>query len=246
MRMAPWQSTLLRLTAVVIFTITTLTPARGQVSDIARRLGLSSQLSDTKINAGLKQALQIGAENSVKLVGRKDGYFGNSAIKILMPHDFQPIEKGLRMIGYGPKVDSFILSMNRSAEAAAPAARTIFVNAITSMTFDDARQILTGGDTAATDYFKRKTTSQLTAAFRPVVSKTMAQNGVTRQYDALVGQAKTLPFVKGQNLDITTYVVGKALDGLFLEVSEEERKIRKDPAKQTTALLKEVFGSVRR
>jgi len=146
------------------------------------------------------------------------------------------------MVGYGPKIDSFVLSMNRSAEAAAPAARKIFVDAITSMSIDDARHILTGSDTAATEYFKQKTTPQLTAAFRPVVDKTMAENGVTKQYNALVGQYKSLPFAKTQNLDITDYVVGKALDGLFYEVGEEEKKIRQDPAKQTTDLLKEVFG----
>ena len=215
----------------------------SQIGDIAKRLGLgTNSLSDSKINAGLKQALQIGAENSVQLVGRKDGYFANAAIKILMPKNLQPLEKGLRMVGYGPKVDDFVLSMNRSAEAAAPAARKIFVDAITSMSFDDARHILTGGDTAATEYFKQKTTPQLTAAFRPVVDKTMADNGVTKQYNSLVGQYKTLPFARKQDLDITNYVVGKALDGLFFELGEEERKIRKDPAKQTTDLLKEVFG----
>jgi hypothetical protein len=215
----------------------------SQIGDIAKRLGLgTNSLSDSKINAGLKQALQIGAENSVQLVGRKDGYFANAAIKILMPKNLQPLEKGLRMVGYGPKVDDFVLSMNRSAEAAAPAARKIFVDAITSMSFDDARHILTGGDTAATEYFKQKTTPQLSAAFRPVVDKTMADNGVTKQYNSLVGQYKALPFARKQDLDITNYVVGKALDGLFFELGEEERKIRKDPAKQTTDLLKEVFG----
>ena len=229
-----------------LFLLTTVVSAQlssSQIGDIAKRLGLGAgSLSDSKINAGLKQALQIGAENSVKLVGRKDGYFSNQAIKILMPKNLQPLEKGLRMIGYGPKIDTLVLSMNRSAEAAAPAARKIFVDAITSMSIDDARHILTGGDTAATEYFKQKTTPQLTTAFRPVVDKTMAENGVTKQYNALVGQYKSLPFAKSQNLDITDYVVGKALDGLFLEVGEEEKKIRKDPAKQTTDLLKEVFG----
>jgi hypothetical protein len=190
----------------------------SQIGDIAKRLGLgTNSLSDSKINAGLKQALQIGAENSVQLVGRKDGYFANAAIKILMPKNLQPLEKGLRMVGYGPKVDDFVLSMNRSAEAAAPAARKIFVDAITSMSFDDARHILTGGDTAATEYFKQKTTPQLSAAFRPVVDKTMADNGVTKQYNSLVGQYKALPFARKQDLDITNYVVGKALNGLFFE-----------------------------
>ena len=208
----------------------------GQVDEIARRLGLGAGLSDSKINAGLKQALQIGAENSVKLVGRPNGYFGNAAIKILMPSNLRSLEKGLRLVGYGPKVDDFVLSMNRAAEAAAPAARKIFVEAITSMSFDDARRILSGGDTAATDYFKGKTTPQLTAAFRP------AKNGVTRQYNALVEQYKAIPFANNQDLDISSYVVTKALGGLFYELGEEERKIRKDPAAQTTSLLREVFG----
>ena len=231
------------LTLLLLSSISLAQVSASQLGDIAKRLGLgSNNLTDSKISAGLKQALQIGAENSVKLVGRKDGYFANNAIKILMPKNLQPLEKGLRMVGYGPKIDSFVLSMNRSAEAAAPAARKIFVDAITSMSIDDARHILTGSDTAATEYFKQKTTPQLTSAFRPVVDKTMAENGVTKQYNALVGQYKSLPFAKTQNLDITDYVVGKALDGLFYEVGEEEKKIRQDPAKQTTDLLKEVFG----
>lgn len=214
----------------------------GQAGEIARRLGLGTELSDSKISSGLKQALQIGAEQSVKLTGRPDGYFGNPDIKILMPSNLRPLEKGLRMLGYGPKVDGFVLSMNRAAEAAAPAARKIFIDAITAMTFDDARRILSGGDTAATDYFKLKTTPQLTAAFRPVVERTMATNGVTQQYEALVAQYKSMPFAKNQDLDISHYVVSKALDGLFFELGREESKIRKDPAAQTTNLLREVFG----
>ena len=233
------------LLAAVFLSLVSLAPAQvtsQQIGDIAKKLGLNAGLSDSKVSAGLKQALQIGAENSVKLTGRTDGYFKNQAIKILMPKSLQPVEKGLRLIGYGPKVDSFVLSMNRSAEAAAPAARKIFVNAITSMSFDDARKILSGGDTAATEYFKAKTTSQLTAAFHPVVEKTMSQNNVTQQYNAMVAQYKQIPFAKNQDLDITHYVVGKALDGLFFELGQVEKKIRQDPARQTTALLKEVFG----
>jgi Protein of unknown function (DUF4197) len=216
--------------------------ANAQVSEIARQLGLGSQLSDTKISSGLKQALQIGADQAVKVTGRPDGYFANQEIKILMPSNLRPLEKGLRMIGYGPKIDDFVLSMNRAAEAAAPAARKIFIDAITAMTINDARGILSGGDTAATNYFKEKTTPQLTSAFRPVVERTMAKNGVTQQYNALAQQYKSIPFAKNQDLDISHYVVSKALDGLFFELGQEERKIRKDPAAQTTNLLKEVFG----
>lgn len=199
-------------------------------------------LSNTQIASGLKEALRVGAENAVKLTGRPNGYFGDQAIKILLPKELRPLDKPLRALGYGPKIDGFVLSMNRAAEAAAPAAKKIFQDAILSMTFDDARRILTGGDTAATDYFKAKTTPQLTIAFRPIVAKTMAQNGVTKQYDQIAAQAQSIPFVKSQNLDITNYVVASALDGLFYELGQEERKIRKDPAAQTTSLLKQVFG----
>lgn len=216
----------------------------SQTDEISRRLGLgnSSGLSDSKVTSGLKEALRVGAENAVKLTGRRDGYFGNEAIKILMPNNLRPVEKGLRAVGYGPKVDGFILSMNRSAEAAAPAAKKIFGDAILSMSFEDARKILSGGDTAATDYFKNKTGSQLTAAFRPVVEKTMNENSVTQQYNALLGQAQSIPFMKSQSLDVTQYVVSKALDGLFYTLGQEEKKIRKDPMARTTSLLKEVFG----
>jgi len=216
----------------------------SQADEIPKRLGVgnASGLSDSKVASGLKEALRVGADNTVKLTGQRDGYFGNAAIKILMPNSLRPVEKGLRAIGYGPKVDGFVLSMNRAAEAAAPAAKKIFGDAILSMSFDDARQILSGGDTAATDYFKSKTSTQLTAAFRPVVEKTMSENSVTQQYKDLLGQAQSIPFMKSQSLDITQYVVSKALDGLFYTLGQEEKKIRKDPVARTTSLLKEVFG----
>ena len=218
--------------------------ASAQVDQISKTLGLENKsgLSDSKIASGLKEALQVGTTNAVKLTGRPDGYFGNAAIKILMPKNLRPLEKGLRAVGYGPKVDAFVLSMNRSAEAAAPAAKKIFIDAILSMSFDDARKILSGGDNAATDYFKEKTSAQLTTAFRPVVEKTMDENSVTKQYNQLAGQAQTIPFMKSPNLNITDYVVSQALNGLFYMVGQEEAKIRKDPAAQTTSLLKQVFG----
>jgi len=226
-----------------VLLLTTM-PALGQIDEISKRLGLGSQstVSDSKIASGLKEALQVGATNAVKLTGRPDGYFGNQAIKILLPKNLRPLETGLRAVGYGPKLDGFVLSMNRAAEAAAPSAKKIFIDAILSMSFDDARKILTGGDTAATDYFKSKTTEQLTAAFRPVVQKTMDQNSVTQQYNRLVGQAQTIPFMKSQGLNITEYVVSQALNGLFYMLGQEESKIRKDPAARTTDLLKQVFG----
>lgn len=232
----------LRVTLTAALLLST-TLAFGQFGEIAKDLGLGqSRLSDSKLASGLKEALRVGTDKSVKLTGRTDGYFANEAIKILMPKNLRPLETGLRAMGYGPKVDDFVLSMNRAAEAAAPAARKIFVDAILAMSFDDARKIFSGGDTAATEYFKSKTTEQLTDAFRPVVEKTMDKNGVTRQYNALVGQYKSIPFARGFDLDINKYVVGKALDGLFYTLAQQEKDIRKNPAARTTSLLKEVFG----
>lgn len=210
----------------------------------ARSLSLRQreQLSNDRIVAGLKEALQVGTGNAVNLTGKVDGYFRNQAIKILMPKQLQTLEKGLRAIGYGSQVDEFVLSMNRAAEKAAPEARKIFVGAIREMSITDARRILTGGDTAATEYFKSKTTDKLTTAFRPVVEKAMNEVGVTRQYKELVGRYQSIPFARSQSLDIDQYVVTKALDGLFYVLGEEERKIRKDPVARVTSLLKDVFG----
>lgn len=197
---------------------------------------------DVKVGAALKQALQVGTENAVKLTGRTDGYFSNKAIKILMPERLRTVEKGLRTAGYGSEVDKLVLSMNRAAERAAPEAKKIFWDAIGKMTIDDAQRILNGTPTAATDYFKDKTSASLTLAFRPIVDRAMDEVGTARQYNELFGQAKAIPFLKTENYDLDRYVVGKALDGLFRVVGDEERKIRSDPAARVTSLMKEVFG----
>ncbi|MBI1766548.1 MAG: DUF4197 domain-containing protein [Acidobacteria bacterium] len=202
-------------------------------------------LSDSKIIAGLKEALEIGTGNAVNLTGRVDGFFKNAAIKILMPKQLNTVEKTLRTVGQSALVDEFVMSMNRAAEKAAPEARKLFVGALKEMSFDDARKILTGNDTAATEYFKGKTTLKLTTAFRPIVSKAMDEVGATRQYKDLIGRLQQIPFVKTQALDIDEYVVVKALDGLFYMVGEEEKKIRKDPVARVTSILKDVFGKKR-
>jgi len=231
------------VTAMMIVLLTAL-PASAQLDQILKGLGIGqkSGLSDVKIGSGLKEALKIGTQNAVNLTGRLDGYFVNQAIKILMPEKLQTMEKGLRAVGLGPQVDEFILSMNRAAERAAPAAKSIFWDAIGEMTFEDARKILAGSDTAATDYFKAKTTDKLTGAFKPSVDQAMNEVGVTRQYKELVGQFQSIPFMKSESLDIDHYVVTKALGGLFYVVGEEEKKIRTNPAARVTDLLKEVFG----
>ncbi len=233
-----------RALALMAMVLLMAAPAWAQLDRILKGLGSGRQtgLSDTKIASGLKEALQIGTENAVKLTGRPDGYFRNKAIKILMPEKLQSLDKGLRLVGYGPQVDEFVLSMNRAAERAAPHAKQIFRDAITEMSFADARAILADHDTAATEYFQAKTTGKLTAAFRPVVEKAMNEVGVTRQYKELVARSRTIPFVKSETFDIDQYVVDKSLDGLFHVMGGEERKIRTNPAARATDLLKEVFA----
>lgn len=199
-------------------------------------------LGDARIAEGLKEALRVGTENAVGLTGRVDGYFANQAIKILMPERLKSLEQGLRLIGQGERVDELVLGMNRAAERAAPAARGIFVDAIGEMSIDDARKVLSGPDTAATDYFKGKTTPRLTAAFQPVVERSMNEVGVARQYKDLLAQAQAIPFFRTEDYDLNRYVVGKSLDGLFHVVGEEERKIRTNPTARTTELLREVFA----
>ncbi len=235
---------IIRMLTIVIVVLLTALPASAQLDRIFKGLGVGQQsgLSDAKIGSGLKEALKVGTENTVNLTGRLDGYFLNQAIKILMPEKLRNLEKGLRTVGYGPQVDEFELSMNRAAEQVAPFAKEIFWDAIGEITFEDARKILSGHETAATDYFKSKTTDKLTAAFRPVVDKAMNEVGVTRQYKELVGRFQSIPFVKSESFDIDHYVVTKALDGLFHVLGEEERKIRTNPTARVTDLLKEVFG----
>ena len=233
-----------RIFVPVLIVCAMAVPASAQLDKFLKGLGIGqpAELSEVKIGSGLKEALKIGTENAVQSTGKTDGYFLNEAIKILMPEKLQKVEKGLRLVGYGPQVDEFVLSMNRAAERAAPAAKQIFWDAIGEMTIGDAQKILSGHETAATDYFKGKTTDKLTTAFKPVVDKAMNEVGVTRQYKDLVGRYQAIPFVKSESFDIDQYVVTKALDGLFYTVGEEEKKIRKDPAARVTDLLKEVFG----
>lgn len=192
--------------------------------------------------AGIKEALAVGTERAVAGLSRRDGYFGNQAVKILMPASIQKVADVARMAGFQRQVDDFVLSMNRAAEAAVPMASRFFGDAIRDMTLDDARGILAGGDTAATEFFRGKTQDKLFAAFRPVVSKKVDEVGATRAYKDMIGRYEKVPLVGRQSLDLDDYVTGKALDGLFLMVGEEEKKIRANPAARTTDLLKKVFG----
>jgi hypothetical protein len=200
------------------------------------------KLTENKIIQGLKEALEIGTGNAVKEVSKLDGYYKNPQIKIPLPQTVQKVESVLRAVGYGPKVDELSLSMNRAAEQAAPEAKALFWDAVKAMTFEDARKILKGSNDAATRFFEDKTRGQLQQLFTPIVHTAMAEVGVTRTYQQVQAKISTIPYADRLKLDLDAYVTGKALDGLFYMVAEEERKIRKDPAARVTKLLKEVFG----
>jgi hypothetical protein len=198
-------------------------------------------VSSDKIAAGLKEALAVSTGKAVAITGKPDGFLKNEAIKILLPDKLRSVGKGMRLLGMGAQVDELEVGMNRAAEQAAPQAKQIFLSAVTRMTFDDARKILSGSDTAATEFFKQQTSAQLTTAFKPIVHKAMVNVGVIKQYNALMQNSVAAP-LGAQNFNLDNYVVGKTLDGLFYMLGEEEKKIRKDPAARTTSLLKEVFG----
>ena len=201
--------------------------------------GTSNLATDT---AGIKEALAVGTERAVRSLGRENGYFGNAAVKILMPSSLQKVAEVAKMAGYQKQVDEFILSMNRAAEAAAPLAAKYFGDAIRAMTLEDVRGILAGGNTAATDFFRRKTSDKLYAAFKPVVSQKVGEVGATRAYKDMMGRYQSVPLMGGQSLDLDDYVTKKSLDGLFFVVGQEEKKIRTNPAARTTDLLRTVFG----
>jgi len=220
------------------------TSAYAGLADIMKGLGGAQKAGPDEgtTASGLKEALSISTEKAVNNVSRVDGYFGNQAIKILMPKNIQKVADVLGKIGYQKQVDDFVLSMNRAAEKAAPQALSFFVDAIKEMTFEDARKILGGGDTAATEFFREKTHDKLYAAFKPVISSSVDEVGATRSYKEMMGKYESLPFMEKQSLDLDHYVTNKSLDGLFYMVGQEEKKIRTDPAARVTDLLKTVFG----
>jgi len=215
----------------------------GLFDDVMKGLNTPTAASDdSNIASGLKEALSIGTDNAVKSVSQTDGYFGNQMIKILMPKKIQNVAEVLKKIGYQQQVDDFILSMNRAAEKAAPMAASFFIDAIKEMTFDDAKKILSGGDTSATDFFKDKTHDKLFSAFKPIVSSSMNEVGATRSYKDMMSQYESVPFLPKESVDLDNYVTNKSLDGLFYMVGQEEKKIRTNPAARVTDLLKSVFG----
>ncbi|MEJ7589008.1 MAG: DUF4197 domain-containing protein [Ferruginibacter sp.] len=214
---------------------------RDKILSNSSSTGSGGNLSNDDIISGLKEALRIGTDSSSKKLSKADGFFGDAAIKILMPPEARKVEKTLRGMGAGELVDKAILSMNRAAEDAASGIGNIFWTSIKQMSVNDGLKILRGGDFAATDYLKKSTTLELTEKFRPVIEESMAKTEATKYWDKVFSRYNMFSTDK-INTDLTAYVTEKALAGLFYNISLEEQKIRKDPAAQVTGILKKVFG----
>ena len=197
----------------------------------------------TEIALGLKQALEAGTNNSTARLHTKDGFLGNKALKILFPPEAQKAENTLRKLGLNQLCDNVIISVNRAAESAAAEAKPIFISAIKQMTITDATNILLGKQNdAATQYFKRVTYAQLSDKFRPVIQKSLGQAGATRYWGDVVSRYNKIPLVEDIDPDLSGYVTGRAIDGLFSEIAKEELNIRQNIAARPTTLLQRVFG----
>jgi hypothetical protein len=214
------------------------------------RTVLTSTLSDSQIAEGLKEALDSGVKKAIDTLGKENGFLSDKAVKILMPEQLQKVEQMLRSFGQEKMADEFVISMNRAAEQAVPEVGNVFYDAIKKMSLTDAQGILSGGDTAATDYFKKNTSDQLVQLIKPYVNNAMDTNQVTQSYKMMVSQVKRydnfglMDAYLGSASDIDDYVTSKTMDGLFNKIAVQEKLIRDNPAARSTELLKEVFGSV--
>jgi hypothetical protein len=206
--------------------------------------GGGAGLDESTVVAGLRDALRVGTERAVSATSSPGGYLANQLIRIHTPESLESMTSALRAVGMGAKVDELEVSMNRAAERAAGEATSVFWNGIQQMSFQDARGILSGGDTAATDYFRRTTSDELRARFSPIVEEKMAAVGLVKLYDDLVSRYRAIPLTSlaGQPPDLREHVTEGALDGLFTVLGQEEARIRRDPAARSTELLRTVFG----
>ncbi len=215
-------------------------------TEVQNEVGGSSDsgLSISEIASGLKEALEVGTGNTVSTLNKAGGYLNSPELKIPFPPDAQRAADKLRDIGMGSLVDNFETSLNTAAENAAIKAKPIFINAIKGMTFDDARKILQGPDDAATEYFKQKTSASLFSTFTPDIKTALDNANVTKYWSKITSTYNKIPLVEAVETDLTKYATNKAMDGLFLTLEKEEKKIRENPADRVTDLLKKVFGSV--
>jgi hypothetical protein len=203
-------------------------------------------LTNQDATSGLKAALEKGAGAAVDLLGRPDGFLGNGAVKIPLPDSLKKYEKLMHSVGMGKYADELVLTMNRAAEAAVPEAKKLFVDSIRKMSVQDAKGILTGGQTSGTDYFKRTTTDQLRARFLPIVKKATAKVKLAEKYNQYAQKGVQFGLVKKEQANLDDYVTQKALDGLFFMVAEEEKKIRQDPVKAGSEIISKVFGLLKK
>jgi len=194
---------------------------------------------------GLRQALTDGSLAAVAKLGVHDGFFANPKVKIPLPPSLQRVERGLRTFGMKREADELVLTMNRAAEAAVPEAKQLLTDAVRKMSVQDAKGILSGGDTAATDYFKRATRPQLTQRFLPIVKQATDKVGLAQQYNMLAEQGAALGLVKEDQASIERYVTQKALDGLYYMIGEQEKAFRRDPVSATSSIVRKVFGALR-
>lgn len=211
---------------------------------LVRAQSLAS-LTDSEATQGLKAALERGAVAAVQLLGKTDGFFGNPKVRIPLPGYLKDAEKILRAMGRGQRVDELEVGINRAAEQSVPLAKEMLVNAAHSITVQDAKKILTGGDTSVTEFFAGRTRVPLGEKFLPVVARTIDRIQLAEKYNQVAGKGAAMGLVKKEDADITHYVTRKALDGLYFVIGEEERKLRQDPLGSGSALLKKVFGALR-
>ena len=205
--------------------------------------GLADISNRDAIN-GLKEALTRGSQAAVARLGVENGFFGNNRVKIPLPPSLRRLEAVMRSIGMDKHADELVLRMNRAAEAAVPEAKTLLVDAVKKMNVQDAKGVLTGGDDAATQYFKRTTSEPLAARFRPIVKRAMEKMKLAEKYNEIAASGAKVGLVKEEDAQLEDYVTRKALDGLFVVIAEEEKKIRQDPAGAASAILKKVFGAI--
>jgi hypothetical protein len=205
----------------------------------------AAPVSEGEAAGGIRAALERGAAAAVSTLGRPDGFLGNPKVRIPLPRFLDEAAKVLRFTGQQRRVDELVTAMNRAAEAAVPEAKTLLVSAVRSMSVEDARRILTGGDDSATRFFAEKTRSALGVRFLPIVTRATERVALADKYNAIAGQAAGLGLVSKDQANIQKYVTDKALDGLYAMIAEEEAKIRRDPVGTGSALLQKVFGSLR-
>tara|TARA_B100000809_G_scaffold266402_1_gene328957 strand:+ start:4642 stop:5349 length:708 start_codon:yes stop_codon:yes gene_type:complete len=199
-------------------------------------------LTNIEVIKGLKEALSVGTNNSTSLTSKLDGYYKNPEIFIPFPPEAIKVKEKMTDLGMGAQVDKFVMTMNRSAETASKKAAPIFINAIISMSIADGFAILKGGDNAATNYLKEKTSGQLRIEFNPVVKSAIDKVEVTKYWNPVINTYNKIPFITKQNPNLEDYITTKAMDGLFIMLAKEEKSIRKDPLARVTAILKRVFG----